>query len=81
MAVCGRCLLCGHKFDGDNTPDVAVRWVCESAVCEEHIDRAAKAWNEQYTHAICTQCHDNLMNGTVGAAVNDLAALLARRSD
>lgn len=34
MAVCGRCLICGYKFDGrldDGTePDAAIRWECKT---------------------------------------------------
>lgn len=83
MAVCGRCLLCGHKFDGYNTPDVAVRWACadEGEACTRRRERSAKVFGEAYTHAICSSCHDALTDGTIDGALRDLVAMLDARRE
>lgn len=83
MAVCGRCLICGHKFDGDTTPDVGVRWVCvcDTDTCASSREAMKRAWDEIKTHAICTPCVRGLADGTLDRAVADLVALVARRSE
>lgn len=82
MAVCGRCLICGHKFDGDDTPDVAIRWPCDRGEeCEKATQRAWKAFGEVHTHAICTGCHDILVSDQIPSAVSDLLALVRARRD
>lgn len=83
MAVCGRCLICGHKFDGDDTPDVGVRWECkcDTDTCASSRETMLRAWNEVKTHAICTPCVAALADGTLDRAAADLVALLARRRD
>jgi hypothetical protein len=84
VAVCGRCLICGHKFNGDTTPDVGVRWAC--ACSNEHCTKQRlhfeKVYEEVRTHAICASCIEHLADGvTLPAAVADLMALVTRRRD
>jgi hypothetical protein len=89
MAVCGRCLICGHKFAGGDEPgelgpDEAVRWACKSEHCSEHREHSQRAWGEVYEHAICTGCHDVLVGAgehTLGDAVRDLLLLVQRRTE
>lgn len=78
MAVCGRCLLCGYKFNGqlaDGTePDMGVRWECEST-------RDYCVGREPHEHKICNTCITALLDGTLEGAVADIVALLTRRSE
>ena len=82
MAVCGRCLICGHKFDGDTTPDVGVRWdcKCDNDYCTNHRESDKIHHYEPRTHAICNPCINGLSDDTLEGAAADLVALLARRS-
>lgn len=85
MAVCGRCLLCGYKFNGrlddDTEPDVATRWECNctNADCEGSRKYFRENYNEVKTHAICRPCVDQLVNGTLSGVVSDLVTLVAKR--
>ena len=65
MAVCGRCLICGHKFSCDGE-DEAIRWRCKSCNDKEH--------------AICTTCHNGLVDGSLERDVGLLVSLVASRS-
>lgn len=80
MAVCGRCVICGHKFSGSGD-DEAVRWTCEtcSPRIDESVDKPLRVIVEPREHAICAGCHDLLVGDTVPNAVNDLLALIRER--
>ena len=80
MAVCGRCLICGHKFSCGKE-DEAVRWACTSSHRECVRDAEADAkYGEIHEHAICTGCHDVLVSGDLTGAVNDLLNLVRART-
>ena len=81
MAVCGRCLICGHKFSCGRE-DEAVRWACtRGAECARAAEHARKACGEAFEHAICITCHDGLVNGSIEKDVALLLGLVARRSE
>jgi len=75
MAVCGRCLLCGHKFSGEGE-DEAVRWTCHRCPPPPPSSLSPGA----HEHAICTGCHDRIEGGEIAGAVGDLLALLTARA-
>lgn len=80
MAVCGRCLICGHKFHGDGH-DEAIRWPCQRESCAEHIKSAMERWGEIYEHAICVGCHDGLTNDkAISETADALIALVNTRT-
>lgn len=86
MAVCGRCLICGHKFDGRSDDgiahDEAVRWECasEHPTCIHDARQMAMSFNEIHEHAICTGCHDVLVSPELPSAVTDLLNLVRART-
>jgi hypothetical protein len=70
MAVCGRCLICGYKFDCTER-DVAIRWNCKDDGCN---------WGPDAEHAICRKCHDALTdNAELEQRARDLLALVNAR--
>lgn len=85
MAVCGRCLICGYKFDGrhdDGTePDVAVRWECKrTGPCAKRAEYSERHYNEAHEHAICTKCHDHLVDDeAITIVAQALLALVRER--
>src|SRR3990172_3311738 len=95
MAVCGRCLICGHKFSCDDE-DEAIRWrckTCDNKPCA-HCGNPAGSLHgpgcrsptrrygdeEPIEHAICTTCHNGLVNGSLERDVELLVSLVASRS-
>jgi len=80
MAVCGRCLICGHKFSCSKE-DEAVRWVCtRGETCARATEHAHKAYGKFHEHAICIKCHDGLVDGSLERDVGLLVSLVASRS-
>lgn len=85
MAACGRCLICGYKFNGrldDGTaPDEAVRWPCSRGDrCSRATARDLDELGETHEHALCVTCHDHLVDDdTISAVAQALLAMVRER--
>lgn len=80
MAVCGRCMICGHKFSCERT-DEAIRWICTAPKCDHQRKFSQEAWGEEFTHAICVTCHDALVDDeAISETAKALLALVRERA-